>query len=158
MRQMMFNVVHLATELLLGKARCKQIRDALTCVPVLEAVEHKSDIGALCHQIGQLSKEIGAAVLVDRGMLNIRESKACFPQTIGDRLAREAGPMLYAAEPLLFYSRDELAVADECSRGIAVEGVEAEDDHRVNLRQLKSGKAQPSWLRGPQHRHLPRSC
>src|SRR5262249_49609460 len=128
---MMFNAMHLATELFVGKARCKQIRDGLTCVPVLKAVEHKSDIGALCHQIGQLSKEIGSAILVDRDMLDIRETKACFPQTIADRLAREAGPMLYAAEPLLFCGRDELAVPDECSRGVTVEGIEAEDDHRV---------------------------
>src|SRR5262249_28288511 len=99
------------------------------------------DIGALCHQIGQLSKEIGSAILVDRDMLDIRETKACFPQTIADRLAREAGPMLYAAEPLLFCGRDELAVPDECSRGVTVEGIEAEDDHRVNLgRRSKSEK------------------
>src|SRR5262245_37741336 len=132
---MMFNVMHLTTEVLVGKAPCKQIRDGLTCVPVLKAVEHKSDVGTLCHQIGQLSKEIGSAVLVDRDMLDFRESKACFPQAISDRLAREASPMLNAAEPLLFCGRDELAVADECSRGIAVESVEAEDDHRANLRR-----------------------
>ena len=36
--------------------------------------------------------------------------------------------MLDAAEALLFRRRDELAVADERGRRIAVEGVEAEND------------------------------
>src|SRR6266496_2614579 len=40
MRQMMFDLVHLATEMLAGKARCQQIRDALACAPVLEAIDH----------------------------------------------------------------------------------------------------------------------
>ena len=62
-------------------------------------------------------------------MLNIGERDARFPQAIGDRLGREARPMLDAAESLLLRRRDELAVADERSRGIAVEGVEAKDDH-----------------------------
>ena len=38
--------------------------------------------------------------------------------------------MLHAAEPLLFRRSNKLAVPDERSRGIAMEGVEAEDDHR----------------------------
>ena len=46
--------------------------------------------------------------------------------------------MLDAAEALLFGRRNELAVADERSRGIAVEGVEAEDDH---LGQASHGTA-----------------
>jgi hypothetical protein len=38
-----------------------------------------------------------------------------------------------SSSPLLFRRRDKLAVADKRSCGIAVEGVEAEDDHaRVN--------------------------
>jgi hypothetical protein len=41
--------------------------------------------------------------------------------------------MLYAAEALLFRRRNKLAVADERGRGIAVEGVEAKDDHRGAL-------------------------
>jgi hypothetical protein len=38
--------------------------------------------------------------------------------------------MLHAAEALLFRRSNKLAVADERSRGITVEGIEAKDDHR----------------------------
>ena len=67
-------------------------------------------------------------------MLHIGERDARFAQAIGDRLRGKAGPMLDAAEALLLRRRDELAVAHERGRRIAVKGVEAEDDHLLEVR------------------------
>ena len=52
-------------------------------------------------------------------------------QADGDRLVREPRDMLDPPEPLLFDRRDELSVADERRRHVAVIGVEAEDVHGV---------------------------
>ena len=71
MRQMMLNLVHLATKVVAGKARGHQFRDVSSSPPVLQAIEHESEVWALRHQIGQLPEEIGPAVLIDRNMLNI---------------------------------------------------------------------------------------
>ena len=79
--------------------------------------------------ISQFPQEIGPAVLIDGDVLDIGERDARFPQTIGDRLRREAGPMLDATKSLLFRRRNERAVANERGGGIAVEGVETENDH-----------------------------
>ena len=85
--------------------------------------------GRCVSQIGELPEEIGPAVLIDGDVLDVGQREICLPQAIGDRLGREAGPMLYAAESLLFCCRNELAVANERGGGIAVEGIEAENDH-----------------------------
>ena len=127
---MMLNLVHRATEALAGKALGHQFRDISSSASVLQAVKHESEVRALRHQIGQLPEEIGPAVLIDRNMLNIGQGEACFPQAVGNCLRGKASPMLHAAEALLFRRSNKLAVADERSRGIAVEGVEAKDDHR----------------------------
>src|SRR5262249_32153435 len=129
MRQMMLNLVHLATEVLAGKVRGHQFRDISSSAPVPQAVKHESEVRALRHQIGQLPKEIGSAVLIDRNMLNIGKGEACFPQAVSNCLRREASPMLHAAEALLFRGSNKLAVADERGRGIAVEGIKPQNDH-----------------------------
>ena len=87
------------------------------------------EIRALRGQIGKLPEEIGPAVLIDRDMLDVGQLKTCLPQAVGDRLRRKAGPVLDAAEALLLRCRDELAVTNERGRRIAVEGIEAKNDH-----------------------------
>src|SRR5262245_27209891 len=129
MRQMMLNLMHLATEMLAGKARGHQFRDISSSAPVLQAVEHESEVRTLRHQIGKLPEEIGPTVLIDRNMLNIGKGEACFPQAVGNRLRREASPMLHTAEALLFRRSNKLAVSDERSRRIAVEGIKPQNDH-----------------------------
>src|SRR5262249_5178763 len=129
MCQMMLNLVHLAAEALAGKARCHQFGDISSSPPVLQAVKHESEVRALRHQIGQLPEEIGPAVLIYRNMLNIGKGEACFPQAIGNCLRWKASPVLHTAEPLLLRRSNKLAVADERSRGIAVEGIKPQNDH-----------------------------
>src|SRR5262249_36472981 len=129
MRQMVLNLVHLAAEVLARKARGHQFRDVSSSTPVLEAVKHESEVRALRHQIGQLPEEIGPAVLIDRNMLNVGKGDAGFPQAVGNRLRWEASPMLHAAEAFFFSRSNKLAVAEERSCGIAVEGIKPQNDH-----------------------------
>src|SRR5262245_2538294 len=66
-------------------------------------------------------------------MINVGEREPRLAQAVGDGLRRESGPVLDAPEALLFRRCDENALAHNRCRGIAVEGVEAQDDHRDNL-------------------------
>ena len=131
MREMMLDPVHLAMKALSREARCQQLLDAPARSPVPEPVENEREVGTVGRHIGQLPEQIGPAVLIDGDVPHIGEPDARFAQTIGDRLRREAGPMLDAAESLLLRRRNEHAVAHERGRGIAVECVEAENDHRL---------------------------
>src|SRR5262249_41806169 len=137
---MMLNLMHLCTEVLAGKARGHQFRDISSSAPVLQAVEHESEVRTLRHQIGKLPEEIGPAVLIDRNMLNIGKGEACFPQAVGNCLRREASPMLHAAEALLFRRSNKLAISDECGRRITVECIKAQNDHTrpTRLRSVPS--------------------
>ena len=81
---------------------------------------------------------IGAAVLVDGDMVHVGEAEARLAQAICDRLRGETRPVLDAAKALLLGGGDELAVAHQSSRRVAVEGVKAEDDHASCGAQISS--------------------
>src|SRR5262249_23253403 len=159
MRQMVLNLVHLAAEVLAGKARGHQFRDISSSTPVLQAVKHKSEVRALRHQIGQLPEEIGPAVLIDRNMLNIRKGEAGFPQAVGNCLRRETSPMLHAAEALLFRRSNKLAVADERGRRITVESIKPQNDHtratELMSADLSDSRRQFPWRLLPVFARLP---
>jgi hypothetical protein len=61
-------------------------------------------------------------------MGHVAEIKLRLVQTIGDRLRRKPRPMLDPAKPLLLGSGNQLAAAQNASRGVGVIGVDAEDD------------------------------
>ena len=85
--------------------------------------------GRVLIKIAELAQKIGATVLIDGHMIDIRERNAAFIEAIGDGLRREARPMLDATEALLLGRGDENAVAHERGRRVAVEGVETENNH-----------------------------
>src|SRR5262249_46508408 len=66
---------------------------------------------------------------IEGDVLDIGKPNAGFTHAVGDRLRGEAGPMLHPAESLLFCRRNEYTLADQRGRGIAVEGIDAENDH-----------------------------
>src|SRR5262249_56740759 len=82
------------------------------------------------HRIGQLPEQIGPTVLIDSDVPDIGEPDARFAHAVGDRLRREAGPMLDAAESLFLCCRNERAVANNRRSRIAVEGIDSKNDHR----------------------------
>src|SRR5437016_4083654 len=81
-------------------------------------------------RIADLAQTLGAAILVDRDVIEIGEAQACFTQAIGNRFRRKPCPMLDAAKPLLFGRRHQYAIPHQRRRGIAVKGIEAKDDYR----------------------------
>src|SRR5947209_1747861 len=68
-------------------------------------------------------------ILVDRDVLHIAQAKPRLVQAIGDRLARETAAMLDPAEALFLRGGNQNPVAHQRRCGIAMKGVDAEDDH-----------------------------
>jgi hypothetical protein len=71
-------------------------------------------------------------------------------QAIGDGLRWEPRPVLETAEALLLGRGDEHAVAHQRSGGVAVEGIEPEDDHVICVGKGKiislTGLPDQAWL------------
>ena len=76
-----------------------------------------------------LVQEVRARVAGDGDVRDAREVGAGLVQDGADGAGGEAGPVLDAVEPLLLHARQQLPVAQEDRRGVAVEGVDAEDVH-----------------------------
>ena len=87
----------------------------------------------------QLADEIGTAVLIDRDVIDVGHRDPGLAQTECDRLRGKAGPVLDAAEALLFRGRDQFAVTNERRRRIAMETVETENDHGKIRKNLDDG-------------------
>ena len=66
-------------------------------------------------------------------MIDVGRSDAAHLQARANRLGRKPGDVLDAAKALFFDRRDELAVAHEDGRDVAVIGVDAENVHESNL-------------------------
>src|SRR5262249_34672349 len=96
---------------------------------ILPPAPHQTWIRTLRQYVVQLADEIGTAVLIDCNVIDVRQRDTGLGETKCDRLQGKAGPVFDAAEPLLFSSRDQFAVANECCRRIAVKTVEPENDH-----------------------------
>ena len=83
----------------------------------------------MAEKIADLAHSMGTVVQVDRDMVHIAEAQAGFAQAIGDRLRGKPRPMLDAPKTLFFCGCHQLAVHHQGSRRIAVEGIDAEDNH-----------------------------
>jgi hypothetical protein len=133
-REVMLDPVHLAMKALSWEVRHQQLLNAPARLSVLEPVENEREVWTLGQYVGHLPEQIGPVVLINGDVLDIGEPEARFAQAVGDRVRREAGPMLQAAKSLLFRRRNERAVAHQGGRRIGVECIEAEDDHLFNPR------------------------
>src|SRR6266550_4767663 len=67
-------------------------------------------------------------IAVDRDVLYIAQSESCLLETIGDRLAGKTCPMLDSPKPLLFGGCNQLPFTKNARRGIAVIGVQAQNN------------------------------
>ncbi len=129
MREVVLDVVERAAKAVAGKCLGEELGNLLPLAAVPETAEHQADVGRMGRQIGDLAHAVGAAVLIDRDMVDIGEAQPGFAQAVGDGLRGKPRPMLDAAKALLFGGRHQFAVPHQRRRGIAVEGIEAEDDH-----------------------------
>src|SRR5262249_47426708 len=75
---------------------------------------------------------MGARIARDGEDNDVRRGHARYPQTLGQRVMREARAVLDPPEPLFFDGGDEPAVANENGRDIAVIGVQADNNHCVS--------------------------
>jgi hypothetical protein len=127
---MMFDPVHLAMKSLARAIYFQHIRNALARATVLEPMDDKLRVHAPRRQIGELPQEISAIILIDRDMLNVGQPDTRFSQAVSDRLGWEAGPMLHTTKAFLLRRSDELTVTDESSRRVAMERIEAKNNHK----------------------------
>ena len=84
---------------------------------------------AMSEEIQRLPPQMRARIARDGEQIDVGRRHARHTQALGEREVRKAGAMLDAAESFLFDRGDELAVANERGRDIAVVRVEADDNH-----------------------------
>ena len=119
-----------------------QIRFDLVAVSFFEALFNRGGAAnvpnLLPHQrrAGQMRKHelqtspiVRARLTIDRHVFNIAPSDPTLAQAEVDRHGRQAGPMFDSSEPLLFRSRDQLAVNEQAGGRVSVERVKAKNDH-----------------------------
>jgi hypothetical protein len=68
-------------------------------------------MGRRAQNVGDLAKEVGATVLIDGDVVDLRERELSLAQAIGDSLRGKPGPVLDPAEALLLRRRNEHPVA-----------------------------------------------
>jgi hypothetical protein len=68
---------------------------------------------------------------VDGDVIHMLQPHTGISQAPGDRLGREACPVLDPTETLLLHGPEDLPIADEGRRGIGMEGIDTENErHR----------------------------
>src|SRR5262249_39167687 len=128
---------------------------------ILPPAPHQTWIRTLRQYVVQLADEIGTAVLIDCNVIDVRQRDTGLGETKCDRLQGKAGPVFDATEPLLFSSRDQLAVENEPCRQIAVKTVEPKNNHGKSENHSRQKIFQPSHsavlmtLRPPRSRGQP---
>src|SRR5574341_209254 len=101
MREVVLDAVDLTGELL---AR-EHLREKLSGVGALGAeadlLQHQLERRTRTDQVSKLAAEVGAGVLVECDVGNVRKSNACLVQTVADRFRRKTCPVLNATKALL---------------------------------------------------------
>ena len=110
----------------------KQLRYAEAGISIAKAIDDQADVRPHRSDIGDLTEDIRAAVLIDRDSIHVGKRDAGLLQAIADRFGRESGPVLDSAQPLLFHGGNKLTVTNDTSRRIRMKYVEAKND-QVNV-------------------------
>ena len=126
---MMLDLVKPAPKAVDAAMARNQLGNSGPCLPLTDPFENQADTGAAGEHVAELGAQIGAVVLIGGDMIDVADVDVRFAQAIFDRAAGKARPMLDAAEALLFCRGDQLSIAHQRGRGIAVESVNAENDH-----------------------------
>src|SRR5262249_27243283 len=102
MAQVMLDVVHLTLKAIAGKCFGQQFTHVLPFSAVAKPLKDQRRIGTLPGEISKFAPEVGAAVLIERDMIQLAETDAGFAQAISDRLGGKSRPVLDAAKALFF--------------------------------------------------------
>ena len=128
MREMVLDIVDRAAKAVSGECLGEELGNLLPLTSVSETAEHEADFRRTGRQICDLAHAVGAAVLVDRHMFDIGKAQPGFTQAVGNGLRGKPGPMLDPAKALLLGGCHQSAVPHQRGRGIAVKGIETQDD------------------------------
>jgi hypothetical protein len=126
---MMLDAMHCTFENLIGKPRGEFLFDRLSLSLVFQPIHDECNIRPPRESKIGLLQKMRPRIGVDCDMIDVGKRNASRLQTVRDGLRREAGPMLDAREPLFLDRCQDLAVANYTGRGIAVIGIQTEDDH-----------------------------
>src|SRR5262249_47069329 len=146
MRQMVLDVVNRALEAFPEERLLQQFLDAFAFAAISQPVEDEAEIGPPGGDIADLAKEIRAAVLIDGDMIDVLQADAGRLEAISDSLRRKAGPVLDPAKALFLGSSDQHAVAHDRSGGIAMKGIETEDNQAAISALSRRVGGRPSYL------------
>src|SRR5262249_32420428 len=111
MRQVVLDAVERALEVFPGKRLFQELGDALALATGPQPVDYEAEVRPLRGDVADLAKEVRAAVLVHRDMIDVVQAGASCLQTIGNRPRGEAGPVFYPAETFFLRRSDKYAVA-----------------------------------------------
>lgn len=128
MRKVMLNAVDFAAKALTGKPYIELRFDGRSLALIADAVDDERQIRALPGGIAGPSQEVGLGIAVERDVTDISEGNLRLGEAVSDCLGGKSRPVLDAPEAFLFGGGNNLAVAHEASRRVAVVGVEAENE------------------------------
>ena len=129
MGEVMLHAMHLGTEVFTRERGLNGTLKGTGAFDVGEALEDETEAGALAQNVQRTTQVVDLGITVDGDVIDIPQREARVGQTPLHGLGGQAGPVFDAAEALLFSGGDEFAVFDEGGSGVAMVGVETEDDH-----------------------------
>jgi hypothetical protein len=111
MGQMVLHAVEFRSQSLPRKCLLEKDGERATGAPIVQPTQYQIDVRPVDQKIEYLAREIGATILIECDVLHVRKSDTGFPQAILDGPRGKPGPMLYAPEPFLLRSGNELPIA-----------------------------------------------
>ncbi len=99
---------------------------------VRETLEDEAQARAAAQDVERTAEVVDLGVPIDGDVIHIAQLEPSIGKAPFHRLGGQTRPVLDTAKALLFSSSDEFAVFDECGGGVAMEGVETEDNHESN--------------------------
>ena len=130
MREVMLYAMYLGTEAFPGERRFHTVLKGRGPLDVGKAFEDEAEARALGQDVERTPEVVDLRVSVDGDVIDIAERESGVGKAPFHRLSGQTRPVLDAAEAFLFSGGDELAVFDESGGGVAMVGVETEDDHK----------------------------
>ncbi len=148
------DVMDLGAQRLPRKGAGDRLLDRGGAADVGEALEDEGRAGPALQDVEGAAPAVDARVAVDGEVVDVGEAQAGILQAPAHGLGGQAGPVLDAAEALLFSRGDELAVLHQGGGGVAMIGVQSEDNHVRSFGQAaapggrKNSPTNRSWKVG----------
>jgi hypothetical protein len=129
MGQMMLHMMHFGPERLALKSSLDVFFKGGGAFHVREALEDQAQARAAAQDVEGAAEVIDLRVPIDRDVIDIAQFEPGIREAPFHGFRGQTGPVFDAAEALFFSGSDEFAIFNEGGGGIAVKGVETEDNH-----------------------------